>query len=415
MMTPPPATSYRARVSEPAAGELASPARLHPGAGWRPGARRGPGPWLALLVGVPQVVGTVLAAHNQLDRRHLGSLGLLLLATSALALVAREHAPVATLAVAGGATAVYYGLGYPYGPAFLALAFATVGAVRRGRRHPALAVLGGAFVVFAGVERAVTGEWPPLPRAVATLGWLAALLGIAELVRARAEQVTEARRRAEEERRRRASEERLLLARELHDVLAHNVSLINVQASTALHLFDEDPQRARTALTAIKAASRETLQELRATLGALRAEGEAAPRSPTAGLDRLEDLAAQTTAVGPAVAVRRRGTPRPLPPSVELAAYRIVQEALTNARRHSGARSVTVLLDYAADALEVQVLDDGRGAPASALEAGHGLRGMRERAEALGGSLTAGPAGPAGTGGFAVAVRLPVASVEEPR
>lgn len=404
--------SYRSRMGGAGGGEPAAAVRPHAWDGWRPGARRRPRAWLALVVGVPQVAGTVLAAHDQPGRRHLDVLGVLLLAVAAGALVARSRAPVGTLAVAAAATAAYYGLTYPYGPAFLALAFATVGAVLRGRRGPAMVVLGGAFVVVVAVERASTGNWLPLARAVATLGWLAALVGVAELVRARAERLAEVRRRSEEERRRRASEERLLLARELHDVLAHNVSLINVQASTALHLFDEDGERARAALAAIKAASRDTLQELRATLGALRAEGEKAPRSPTAGLDRLDELAAQTTAVGPRVEVRRGGVRRLLPPSVELAAYRVVQESLTNARRHAEASSVTVLLDYAPDALELQVVDDGRGASAAAMETGHGLQGMRERVEALGGSLTT-RAGEAG--GFAVRARFPLAPNEEPR
>ena len=187
-----------------------------------------------------------------------------------------------------------------------------------------------------------------------------------------------------------ASEERLQLARELHDVLAHNVSLINVQASTALHLLDEQPERARTALTAIKAASSETLHELRATVGSLRGDGEQAPRAPLAGLDRLDELVAQNAETGLRVDVQRVGEPRVLPPRVDLAAYRIVQEALTNVRRHSGADRARVELRYAEGSLGVEVTDSGAGAPAGAdVVDGHGLQGMRERVGALGGSFDA--------------------------
>jgi signal transduction histidine kinase len=221
--------------------------------------------------------------------------------------------------------------------------------------------------------------------------------------------VAERRREAQ---RREASEERLLLARELHDALAHNVSLISVQASTALHLFDEEPERARAALAAIKSASHETLQELRATVRALRADGELVPRSPVAGLEQLDELVAQTREVGLPVKLERIGEVRTLPTRVELAAYRIVQEALTNARRHAQASAARVVLDYRCDALEVRVADNGRGIPTGRTGdirdgdgTGHGLRGMRERAVALGGTLrTEQQPG----GGFVVAARLPV-------
>jgi len=212
-----------------------------------------------------------------------------------------------------------------------------------------------------------------------------------------------------------ADRERLLLARELHDALAHNVSLISVQASTALHLFDEDPERARSALAAIKAASHETLQELRATVGALRADDERVPTAPTAGLERLGELVAQSRDVGLEVRLQRVGNVRQLPTQVELAVYRIVQEALTNVRRHSGASAAEVVIDYRPDELDIRVTDFGRGsAPAGVTvehQPGHGLRGMRERALALGGTLHASPGA---AGGFVVSARLPLGVARTP-
>ena len=202
-----------------------------------------------------------------------------------------------------------------------------------------------------------------------------------------------------------ASEERLQLARELHDVLAHNVSLINVQASTALHLLDERPERARTALSAIKEASSETLHELRATVDSLRGDGERVPRSPAAGLDRLDELVAQNAETGLRVDVQRVGGSTALPPRVDLAAYHIVQEALTNVRRHSGADRARVVLTYAEDSLGVEVTDSGTGAPAgAAVVEGHGLQGMRERVGALRGTFEARST----DHGFVVTVVLPL-------
>ncbi|HEX5598615.1 MAG TPA: sensor histidine kinase, partial [Micromonosporaceae bacterium] len=204
--------------------------------------------------------------------------------------------------------------------------------------------------------------------------------------------------RKEEEARRRATEERLRIARELHDVLGHHLSLINVQASAALHR--PDPTRSEQALAAIKQTSKETLRELRTALGILRQEGEA-PTAPAPGLNRLHELV--TTAGRPGLEVRvELAETRLLPPEVDLAAYRIVQEALTNVTRHAGATAVMVRVRPNGDDVLVEVEDDGTGVPGPP---GNGILGMGERARALGGSLTAGP-GP--DGGFQVRARLPL-------
>ena len=224
----------------------------------------------------------------------------------------------------------------------------------------------------------------------------------------------------EEETRRRASDERLRIARDLHDVVAHHISLMNVQAGVALHLMDEQPEQARTALTAIKQASGEALQELRSVLDILRqgdgADEQAPPRTPTPGLGELDTLVERATAAGLDVRAAVAGTSHPLPVSVDTTAYRIVQEALTNVARHAGsAAAATIRVDYGDDDVVVEVEDDGRGAPvngASKNGGGNGIPNMRERAEALGGQLDAGPRP---GGGFRVRAWLPVRERESER
>jgi signal transduction histidine kinase len=229
---------------------------------------------------------------------------------------------------------------------------------------------------------------------------------VAEALRGRRERFTEARRAREQEARQRANEERLRIARELHDVLAHNITTINVQSGVALHLIDEQPEQARTALEAINEASADALREVRSALSALRGDGEQPPRTPTAGLDGVDELVSRACAAGLEVSIDVRGNRRPLPASVDLAAFRIVQESLTNVVRHAQATAATVQLAYGAGELTVQIDDDGRGGAAA--NGGSGILGMRERAAALGGRLIAGP-GP--RGGFRVSAHLPFGSL----
>jgi signal transduction histidine kinase len=215
------------------------------------------------------------------------------------------------------------------------------------------------------------------------------------------------RERAAEEVRRRVEEERLRLARELHDVVAHSIAVINFQAGVAVHVLDRRPEQARAALLAIKQASGEALQELRATLGVLRQLGEqGGSRAPLPGLAQLDALVARAAQAGRRVEVRVQGEQVELPLAVDLAAYRIVQEALTNVARHAGPAAAVVRLTFGAGEVLVEVTDDGRGLAAADTPGGgrHGIAGMRERAVALGGELEAGP-GPAG--GFQVRARLP--------
>jgi signal transduction histidine kinase len=237
---------------------------------------------------------------------------------------------------------------------------------------------------------------------------LLVLAGGTELVLSRRRSAAEEARARAAEAQRRATEERLRIAREVHDVVAHNISLINVQAGVALHLIDEQPEQARPALAAIKEASKETLEELRSVVDALRSDGEAAPRAPMPGLDDIGRLATRTSEAGLPVRVDVSGTPRPVPAGVDLAAYRIVQEALTNATRHAGATQVIVRLVHGDHDLTVEVADDGRGAASPHVHnggAGSGITGMRERVTALGGTFEAGPRPGRG---FAVRARLPL-------
>jgi len=290
-------------------------------------------------------------------------------------------------------TLAYLSIGYGRGPVFLALIVAYVTAVMYGRRAVAWATLPIGYVAFLWVP-VVTGveEAPSWAQALGLAAWLLALGTSTEVVRARRERAAEAARTAEEERRLRASEERLRIARELHDVVAHHLSLINVQAGVALHLLDGGDEQTRAALTAIKGASKDALDELRGVVDVLRSGEEAAPRTPAPTLADLGSVVERAAAAGLDVQVRTAGSVRPLARPVERAAYRIVQEAVTNVVRHAGARSATVELAYTDDALVVLVDDDGTGDPTPAVNgSGTGLDGMRERATALGGRVEAGP------------------------
>jgi signal transduction histidine kinase len=189
--------------------------------------------------------------------------------------------------------------------------------------------------------------------------------------------------------------------------VAHNISVINVQANTALHLADREPERARQALVTINDVSRQALAELRSVLGILRADGDAAPRAPAIGLGGLATLVGNMSAAGLKVELEAQSSPGPLPASVDLAAYRIIQEALTNSARHSGAARATVRVRYRAGEVEIEVEDEGSAdpKPVRPTGAGSGIAGMTDRAQALGGHLTAGPRP---GGGFLVTALLPV-------
>jgi signal transduction histidine kinase len=241
---------------------------------------------------------------------------------------------------------------------------------------------------------------------VATTAVLAVCFAIGEGIRRRTERGAAYRAQLAERRRTTEREERERIARELHDVLAHNLSLINVQAGVALHLIDERPEQTRAALAAIKHASKEGLGELRSVLDVLRARDERASTAPADRLDRLELLIARMRDAGLPISCRVDGSPRALPTGVDRAAYRIVQEALTNVVRHAAGAPAAVQLAYRECELVVQVDNDSGGALNNGDSlGGNGIPGMRERAGALGGILEAGPTR---QGGFRVRATLPI-------
>jgi signal transduction histidine kinase len=375
------------------------------GRGWWRG-RRGDVA-VAIAVGAAQLGGTYAAATHH-SHRPIPALGWVALAGSAALLVSRRRHPTAVLWAVIGLTLWYQAEAWPRGPIYFALIVAFAGVVVAGRRRAAVASLIVGYFTFLWLPPLVgTASGPNLAEALGLAAWLLVLYVGAEWLRARRQRATALAHSVEEEARRRATEERLRIARELHDVLAHDLSLINVQAGTALHLADRQPDRALQALATIKEVSKEALVELRAVLGALRAVDEEAPRAPAPTLSRLEDLVARAGSAGVAVRLERNGSTAPLPSPVDQAAFRIVQEALTNVGRHSGATNAVVRVNREEGAVVVEVEDDGREpAPAVARNGGGtGISGMRERARALGGNLQAGPRR---DGGFRVRAWLPV-------
>ncbi|MFV2172956.1 sensor histidine kinase [Actinomadura sp. LOL_016] len=479
-MTTPPSFPPDAPAETPAqAAGNASAAGRPPGGGRArrlrdrlPGAAAGPGGAgrsaiprgdAALAAGALLVTLGLSAAAVRPGDRDLWPGGAALIIAVTLALAARRRHPAIVLAVAIAAPQVYYPLGYPDGPVMFVSYIALFSAAVECRL---IVSLSGVIAANAGfiVATVLWGDTVSDPDAPLDAPGLAALtsgllvtVAAGQYVRGRRAQAEAAERRAaaaerdrEQEARRRETQERLRIARELHDVLAHQISLINVQAGAALHRRD-DPERAYAALEAIKAASKETLRELRGVLGVLRqvdqdddpagqggpgggpgggADGRGpggSPVTPVPSLARIGELLDHTAASG--LVVRRAGDLTPpahdaaerrgdredaaglaaLPAPVGLAGYRIVQEALTNAVRHSGAAEVTVEIRRTPGAVIVQVVDDGAGAAAPAGGdgdgGGNGLRGMRERAAAVGGELTAGPVP---GGGFRVWARLPL-------
>jgi signal transduction histidine kinase len=362
---------------------------------------------LPFVIAVIQVAGA-FHAHGGAEPV-LDPFGIGLLLAGPGALTVRRWLPRETLAFVFVTTLTYHWLDYPEAPIFLSLIAAFVSAFFHGHRLFAWVTLGLTYFSFFWLGYLLSVEpRPHLDQAFGAAAWMLAFFAFFEVGRGRRERAMEAARVRREESKRRASEERLRIARELHDVLGHNLSLINVQAGSALHVMEERPEQARSALQAIKEASNEALGDLRSVLDVLR-EGEDVPRAPMPSLTDLDDLIENTRNAGLEVSKRVAGEPRRLPPNLERAAFRIAQEALTNVVRHADAATATVNVEYLDDALLLEVTDDGKG-PAS-IDEGNGIAGMRERAASLNGELDAGPKS---GGGFRVRARLPFPK-EEPR
>jgi signal transduction histidine kinase len=321
-----------------------------------------------------------------------------------LALRRTRPLPVLGIVVAASVVATVFG-GAPTQTLALLIALYSV-AAHTDRSTATRAGLASMFVLFWPM--ALTGHRNFVEALVQvgllSLGWMfGAYLG--EL-RGRA---TRIQHEHELESRRALAEEQARIARELHDVLAHSVSVMVVQAAAAGDVFDSSPDRAREALRSIEATGRKALTELRRVLGVIRSiDGDAEALAPQPGLSRLDDLIAEVRTAGLHVVLRIEGTAFELPGSLQLSAYRIVQEALTNTRKHARANQAVVVLRYRPEVLEVEVTDDGLGVVAAGVPAdgaGRGLIGMRERVATFGGRLETGPGN---RGGFVVRARFPL-------
>lgn len=314
---------------------------------------------------------------------------------AAVSLAMRRAWPLVTLAVVVVATSVYLVLGYPYGPILISVLVAGYTVARHLPLRRA-AIAAAAAIAFLLVHAFVRlGVGPGLYGILAGSAWIIVAFVIGISLRLYRENVE--RDRAEWARRH-ADEERLRVAQEVHDVVGHGLSAIQMQADIALHVLPKQPGHAAVALAAISQTSREALDELRVALAQVTG-GDG--RAPLPGLARLTSLVERTSLSGVPVRIETSGTPRTLPGAVDLAAYRVVQESLTNVLRHAGAAAVTVEVGYGAEEVTVRVRDTGRG---GAVGPGQGIDGMRERVLALGGSFAAGPAE---QGGFHVTATLP--------
>ncbi|MFD2081378.1 Signal transduction histidine kinase [Actinopolymorpha cephalotaxi] len=392
---------------------------------------------LALFVTVMQVQGAVALGADKVSARpltDLGYLGYVLLVASGVVIAFRRRWPLAVFVTTALASLVYYGFDFPDAPGWLGLfvALYTLAAYGDGRRS--LLIAGGGIAVLATSWLVAAADIEPR----AAIGWVffrigASVMSVAlgESVRSRRFIAAEAQARAEraeqtreEEARARVDAERLRIAREVHDTVAHAIAIINIQAGVTAHVLDKRPERARETLVAIAQTSSEALREMRAILGVLRDAGDG--RGPHPGLGQISELTAKARDAGLDIKLEATSPTPSLPSAVGSAAYRILQESITNVIRHVGPTRVTVALNYGIDALELRVINEACHAPAphsagsqpppqlptdnragsSAEPPGRGILGMRERCQLLGGELLAGRRP---DGGFEVQARLPLA------
>ncbi len=342
-------------------------------------------------------------------------LSLLLMTLGAAALVFRRRAPMAVLALTGSLSVIESLTGDPRTPVAMSAVIALYTVASTTDRPTTWRVGLLTMTVLTGTAMAAG----PLPwYAQENLGifaWTGIGATAGDAVRSRRafvqairERAERAERTREEEARRRVAEERLRIARDLHDVVAHHIALVNVQAGVAAHVMDKRPDQAKEALAHVREASRSALNELRATVGLLRQSGDPeAPTEPAPGLDRLDELTGTFRSAGLHVEVARADQGTTLSAAVDLAAYRIIQEALTNVQKHAGPQAkAEVSVVRVGPNIEITVLDDGSGENETQHSGGgHGLLGMRERVSALRGTLTTGPRY---GGGFRVHAILPL-------
>ncbi|MGW6755748.1 MULTISPECIES: sensor histidine kinase [Streptomyces] len=342
-------------------------------------------------------------------------LSVVLMVLGAAALVLRRRAPMAVLAATSAVTLAELVTGDPRAPVAMSAVVALYTVAATTDRPTTWRVGLATMAVLSGAAM-LAGPLPWYSQEnLGVFAWTGMAAAAGDAVRSRRafvdairERAERAERTREEEARRRVAEERLRIARDLHDVVAHHIALVNVQAGVASHVMDKRPDQAKEALSHVREASRSALNELRATVGLLRQSGDPeAPTEPAPGLDRLEDLVGTFRNAGLPVEVACADRATGLQAAVDLAAYRIIQEALTNVQKHAGAEAkaeVSVL--RVGPNIEVTILDNGPGTEQPSPDSGgHGLLGMRERVAAIGGSCSAGPRY---GGGFRVHAILPV-------
>jgi signal transduction histidine kinase len=368
---------------------------------------------LAAVLVAPMIVSIVAEPTGTTATfKPINALGILLALGAVLPLVLRRTFPfevflVQTVFIVMFAAADYYLGALPF---LTVIGSYTVGAYCRPRRIA---------IVFTVLVGALVGLWIiGIPDFAASTVFsnvvlYTAALGIGWAVQSRRLRLVAAEERAEllereqeEERARAIADERLRIAQELHDVMAHSMSVIAVQAGAGMHVADTDAAEAKKALENISATSRSTLAELRRMLGVLRDDGDGANYAPAPGLGDLDRLAREVSDAGVPVEVQIEGSLDDVPPGIDFTGYRIVQEALTNVLKHAGPSTATVHVVHSPGALHIEVLDDGRGVNGRSPGSGHGLTGMRERVAVYGGTLAAGPVD---GGGFKVRAELPYA------
>ncbi|WP_371604650.1 sensor histidine kinase [Streptomyces sp. NBC_01220] len=359
----------------------------------------------AALTAVALLLGPDAARQGQ---DQLDATAYVLVVLVHLPLVLRGRCPTVVCCVVHATWLTYIVAGYwpvvcSFGPM---LAVYTVASLRGPRSAvPCAALMGGTWLL-AGAGNP-TDSWPSVVGQAVV--YPAVLWRFGVLARRSAELARQLHLEQAARARREVTEERERIARELHDVVAHHLSVISVQTGLARFVFDSDRHTARSALDIIEATGREALDELRRTLSVLRTDDDGAPSGPMPGLAGLAEMADRVRAGGLPVTLTIEGTPRPLAPGVDLCAFRVVQEALTNVLKHAAAESAEIRLRYEPHQVTVSVTDDGQGVILDRERAvrGHGLLGMRERAKLYGGQIAIGPQD---RGGFAVRLTLPTST-----
>ena len=380
----------------------------------------------ALLAVATLAVSVALASsagRSQPGTRSVDILGYAVVVVCCALLAVRRRFPLPVAAAVGAGLLLFALRDYPGGPLILPVMIAlyTVGTTQERRRALLAGVAAMAMVVVrAWATTAAHGQvsaftWAAPGWVIASLVWGAAVRSRRQTVEALRQRAEEAERTRETEAARRVANERLRIARDLHDVIGHSFTTVNVQARVAATVLENAPDQARQALQAIETTSRAALREIRQALSLLRDHAQDDPRhdhdASTARLQNLDRLLEPVRAAGMSVQETVELSGRPLPMVVDAAVYRIVQEALTNVLRHSRARHVTIRITADDHGVQIDVVDDGTvdlaaARPLPSASGGHGIEGMRERAQALGGHLDASPQP---GGGFGVAAYLPVA------